>query len=461
MRGAVLFRSTDVWRALGGTESVPSDNVSFTGVSADSRSVQPGDLFVALRGERVDGADFLEDAAARGATGAIVPAGRPLPPVSIEIFPADDPLQALGALATAVRRDRGARVIGITGSSGKTTVKEMVACALSESANVFRTEGNLNSQVGLPLSILSAPPDADVWVLELGASEPGEIERLTAICAPDDAMVTTVGPAHLEAFGDEQAVLREKLALVSGASPDGAVVVGEKPAILSAEASRLRSKVIVAGLGERATYRPELSGMEAERAWFLRDNVHFEVPAGGEHHLRDALMAAAIGEALDHDPLSLARGLSRFRPVGMRSAVQNIGELTVLADCYNANPESFEAAIKFCTTAFRGRRLAAVVGSMLELGAVSEAAHRDIARRLVGADFTLIAGTGEFEPALQSVQARNGTRIVHAPDADAIWERLVAELTGNEVVLVKGSRGVHLERIVERLHERFGDGGDS
>jgi UDP-N-acetylmuramoyl-tripeptide--D-alanyl-D-alanine ligase len=460
MTEPVIFRSDDMRRALDLSDPGAAENRSYTGVSADSRAVQPGHLFVALAGERVDGAEFLEDACARGAAGAIVPHGRELAPVDIELFAVADPLQALGSLASHYRHQQEVRVVGITGTSGKTTVKEMVACALSDSASVYRSEGNLNSQVGLPLSILSAPPGADVWVLELGASEPGEIARLTEICDPDDAIVTTVGPAHLEAFGNQETVLEEKLTLVAGARRDGFVVVGEKPPILAARAVAMRPGAIVAGLGENAAFRPERVGIEAERCWFLRDNIHYEVPVGGEHHLRDALLAVALGDALGSEPLSLATGLARFRPVGMRSAVHKVGELTVLADCYNANPESFEAAIAYCTTAFRGRRLAAVVGSMLELGDASESAHRDIARRLANAGFSLVAATGEFEPAIQAVDSRNGTRIVHAADADAIWDRLASELTGDEVVLVKGSRGVRLERIVERLRERFGGAQD-
>lgn len=452
------LRSEEVRRALGIEAAAEGETRRYTGVSTDSRTVEPGHLFVALEGERVHGADFLPEAAARGATGAIVPARRELAAVELELFRVADPLDALGALAAYRRRACRARVVGITGTSGKTTVKEMIAAALSDSRVVHKTEGNLNSQVGLPLCILAASADADVWVLELGASEPGEIARLAEVTSPDDAVVTTVGPAHLEAFGDEAAVLREKLSLVGAARPGGAVVVGESPPVLPREARRIRPDAVVAGLGEAADYRPQRHGTAAERSWFEREGVRYEVAAGGEHHLRDALIAAALADALGVSPESAARGMAGFRPIGLRGAVEHLGPLTVLADCYNANPESFAAAIDYCTQAFPGRRLAAVVGTMLELGTTSDSAHRLVAERLLDAGFSLIAATGEFETAVREAGgARNGTRIVLAPDADDVWDRLVAELEGDEVVLVKGSRGVRLERIVERLRRRFGN----
>ncbi|MFQ5678832.1 MAG: UDP-N-acetylmuramoyl-tripeptide--D-alanyl-D-alanine ligase [Gemmatimonadota bacterium] len=455
----VLFDSEELRRALG-TERAP--NVagprSYTSVSTDSRTLGAGALFVALPGERREGAEFLAEAARRGAVGAVVPPGREAPELDLEWFPSPEPLRVLGDLAAWHRQRSRARVVGITGSSGKTTVKEMVAAVLSQGRRVHRTAGNRNSLVGLPLTIFEAPPEADAWVLELGASLPGEIARLTAIASPDDAVVTSVGPAHLEAFESERRVLREKLALVEGAAADGAVVVGERPADLVREARLLRPDTRVAGLASGADYRPERFGVEAEGVWFERDGTVYRVPAGGEHHLRDALIAAALGEALGAPPGEIAAGLAAFRPLGMRSSLRRYGSLIVLADCYNANPESFGAAIEYLRTAFPDRRLAAVVGTMLEMGEHEETAHREVLEHLVGAGFDLIAATGAFEEVIPSRPgSRNGTRFLAAGDAEEIWEDLIASLEGDEVLLVKGSRGVRLERIVERLEALFGE----
>ncbi|MDH3732239.1 MAG: UDP-N-acetylmuramoyl-tripeptide--D-alanyl-D-alanine ligase [Gemmatimonadota bacterium] len=428
---------------------------TYTGVSTDSRRVAPGDLFVAIRGERVDGADFLPQAAAAGAAGAIISANGEHPDLSLEYFAVADPVHALGDLASNVRSAASARVIAVTGSSGKTTVKEMLSSALGEACRVYRTEGNLNSQVGLPLTILRAPRAANFWILELGASEPGEIARLTAIAAPDDVVVTTVGPAHLEAFGDEARVMDEKLDLVRGASTDGAVVVGELPVSLARAAREIRPTAIVAGLGPEADYRPDRFEVGPERVWFERSGVRAQVDVGGEHHLRDALMAAAVAEAVDIPLDSVARGLARYRPLGHRGAVRRIGDLTVLADCYNANPESFGAAIAQCRDLYPGRRLAAFVGSMLELGDHEIPAHREVGAALSEAGFSPIAATGCFAPAFDDAALASGG-VVAGEGPDDVWEEFAQALTGDEVVLVKASRGARLERVLDWLEDRFG-----
>ena len=421
---------------------------TYGGVAIDSRRVGPGDLFVALEGERVAGADFLEQASAAGATGAVVPVGREDPELPLEYFAVGDPGDALTRLAAGVRRESDARVVGVTGSSGKTTVKEMIACALSGERRVYRTEGNLNSQIGLPLSILRTPLDADHWVLEIGASEPGEIARLTSLAAPHDVVVTTVGPAHLEAFGDEAGVLEEKLDLVRGASA-GAVVVGEVPEALPAAARKIRPDTIVAGLGEGADFRPERASVAGDRVAFEWGGQSFEVPAGGEHHLRDALMAVAVARAAGVSASSAAAGLAGYRPIGHRGAVLQAGGLTVLADCYNANPESFRAAIAQCRDLYAGRPLAAFVGSMLELGSHEDAAHRAILGELLSAGFENIAATGLFAAA-----AGPDPRVHAAESAERAWPAFADALRGDEVVLVKASRGARLERVLDWLEAR-------
>lgn len=495
---AAVLDSAAVREALG-LSALPAGTPSrrFRGVSTDTRTLEPGALFVALQGERHDAADFLGEAAARGAAGAVVPRGREEPGLELEYFPVADTQRALGELARWRRRRTRARVVGITGSSGKTTVKEMVAAALSGSApagnslrvksaagtgsgsgqtagdgpRVFATPGNLNSLVGLPLTVLNAPEGADIWVLELGSNAPGEIATLTGICEPDHAVVTTVGPAHLEFFGDVPGVLREKLELVRGARPGGSVVVGERPPELAAAARKLRPDAVVAGLDSEADFRPDRHGLSANRVWFERGGVRYEVEVGGMHHLRDALLAAAVADSLGVPAAEAARGLAGFRPLGMRSALRRIGGLTVLVDCYNANPESFDAAIDYLTSAFPDRRRVAIVGTMLEMGDSGPAMHRGVAAALVEADFALVAATGEFAPAAAFLAAKGRTgetrfitpvpldareaREAAAADPETVWPALAEALHGDEVVLVKGSRGVRLERLVTRLERRF------
>lgn len=428
----------------------------FSSVSTDTRDLQPGALFVALRGERFDGADFVELAERLGAAGAVVSDDSDQAPVAFPVFSVPDTTAALGDLARYHRRRCGARVVGVTGSSGKTTVKEMLALAVGTERKVHSTRGNLNNQVGLPLSILSAGEDTDVWVLELGTSEPGEIERLTAITEPDDAVITTVGPAHLEGLGDVSGVLDEKLDLIRGASTRGFAVVGEIPSDLPARARDVRPDVVTAGLGPGSDYRPSEWQVSAEQARFTVEGVDFSVPAGGEHHLRDALIAAAAAAGLGVSPSGVARGLAEYRPVGLRGALIQVDQLTVVADCYNANPESFAAAIRYCSTAFPGRRLAAVTGTMLELGTSESAAHTTVAADMLDAGFGFIVALGAFKDAFQSMPIPEGTEVVYPAAVSDAADELAARLEGDEVLLVKASRGMRLERVIDSL-----TGGDA
>ncbi len=451
------FDGHEVRKALGLAPS--SSRIRFDAVTTDTRQLTRGALFIALRGERFDGHEFLIQAGRKGAVGAVIEEGYTVPDLDLEWFVVPDTIRALGDLARYYRRRCAARVIGVTGSSGKTTVKEMLAGVLGAERSTHATSGNLNNQIGLPLTILDAPPDTEYWVLEMGSNAAGEIARLASIAEPDDALVTTVGPAHLEGFGDEAGVLREKLSLVRAAKLAGSVVVGERPEILGAAAVEIRPDVIVAGLETHSDWHPDRWGFGPDSAWFERAGLRYGIPVGGEHHLRDAVLAAAMAEAVGIGSGAIAEGLAAYHPVGMRGALRQLGRLTLVADCYNANPESFEAAIKYCVSAFPDRRLAAVVGSMLELGSHSAAAHERIARALIEAGFSRIVALGEFRPAFDALSGTaNGTRVTAAAKPSDAVTSLVSDLTGDEVVLVKASRGERLERVVDALAEQFGSG---
>lgn len=452
---SVAFEGHEVRRAIGAVTSTASRR--YDGVAIDSRHVRQGNLFVALEGARVDGFDFLDHAARRGALGAVIPADRTPPELDLEWFPVADTLRALGELARFARRRGGARVIGITGSSGKTTAKEMLSLSLSEDAPTWATPGNLNSLSGLPLAIFGADPDATNWVLEMGSSAPGEISRLSSIAEPNDAIVTTVGAAHLEGLGDIEGVLREKLSLIRAAQPSGKVVVGDLPSRLASAARQIRPDVIVAGLSDDADFRPDAYEVSAESVSFERSGVEFRLHIGGEHNLQDALVAAAMAEALGVSPEAVARGLARFRPLGMRGALVRAGGLTIIADCYNANPESFEAAIRYCETSFPGRPRSAVVASMRELGPDSARAHRDVADRLLEAGFDRIFALGEFQEAFEG--ANNGAdRVSSVASVSEAVAGVASNVAEGEVVLVKASRGERLERVVEGLVKKCGEG---
>ena len=452
---AAHFTASEVRRALG-ISAGPAVAGDFSSVSTDTRDLQPGALFVALRGERFDGAEFVELAERLGAAGAVVAESSEHSARALPLFAVPDTTAALGDLARYYRRRCGARVVGITGSSGKTTVKEMLAHAVGSERRVHSTRGNLNNQVGVPLSILSAEEDAEVWVLELGTSEPGEIERLTEIAEPDDAVITTVGPAHLEGLGDVSGVLEEKLDLIRGAAASGFAVVGELPEVLPARAREVRPDVVTAGLGPASDFRPSGWHVGAEHAAFTLAGMDYAVPVGGEHHLRDALIAAAAATGLGVSPGGVARGLADYRPVGLRGALVQVGQLTIVADCYNANPESFAAAIRYCAESFPGRRLAAVVGSMLELGEAESGAHAEVAADLLSAGFTFVVALGAFGAACEALDPPEDATVLCGADVQAAVEALAGRLEGDELLLVKASRGMRLERVIDSL-----TGGDA
>ncbi len=414
----------------------------FTSVSTDTRHLTPGTLFVALKGDRFDAHDFLKDAEARGATAAVVRRGTPRQP-GLPFFEVDDTLAALGLLARARRRalPAGAPVVAITGSSGKTSAKEMIRATLGARWRVHATTGNLNNLVGVPLTILAAPADTGALVVEAGASVPGEIAALRAIIEASIAVITNVGYAHVEGFGSLAGVMREKLALLGGVP---VAVVGTDPPELAAEARR-RTRTIVAGRAPPAEVRPEAAELDDAGR-----------PVVGLHQVDNAMIALAVAEQAGVDAAAAAERLAAVTlPPGRGSLVQLDG-LTVIDDTYNANPSSMRAALDFAAAyAARHRRpLAVVVGSMLELGAESARLHADVADAVMAVrpPPALVAAVGEFGTAFARHAVTLGPRLLAASDAEALGAALRARLRGNEVVLLKASRGVALERVLAHLH---------
>jgi UDP-N-acetylmuramoyl-tripeptide--D-alanyl-D-alanine ligase len=437
------FRWTDleVRRALGMNPERARPGVEFTGVGSDSRKVEPGQLLVALRGERFDGHDFVPDALARGAAGVVVSRE-----VAVEestlLYPVADTLTALGALARHRRLALKARVVGITGSSGKTTAKELLREALTGSYRVHATAGNLNNRVGLPQTLLAAPSDAQVLVLELGTNEPGEIGILTGIAAPDTGVITTVSETHLE----------------------GVAVVGDEPGALAKRARALLGgrKLLVAGLGAGAD--PELRAYHARadelgryRFRWMGEAVELQLP--GRHSVRNALLALAVAHALGVPPREAARRVRRARPWGMRSELRTLGGLTLLVDCYNANPQSVRAALDLLVATQRLGPRVAVLGSMLELGERTQLLHREALEDALARPLDLVLATGLFAEAARWVELPvGGPELLAAPSLEEAGDLLMQRLGGTEVVLLKASRGVAMERLVPRLEERFGPG---
>ena len=441
---------------------------SYPAVGTDTRTLREGALFVALRGENFDGHDFLAEAAAKGARAAVVdriPDDAP----PLRYYRVPDTLMALGRLGRYHRRELAGRVAAITGSNGKTTTKEMARAVLATRFATHATTGNLNNLIGAPLTLLDAREEAEALVVEIGTNAPGEIARLAELVEADVGVITAVAESHLEGLGTLEGVLREKTSLLSRLRPGGVAIVADEPASLPARARSLTRNVRVAGWTDRADADLRASDLRIDDdgtvrfRWQGRDVV---LPFGGAAHVRNALLALALGLEWGVDPDAAVAALAGLEPPKLRGELRSFGALRVLVDCYNANPASLEAAVETLTRMPRRGGRVAVVGSMLELGAHSPALHRRSAERLVDAELDRIVATGLFVPAFESLRASLSgargealdARLVLAEDPLDAFEPMAAGMTGDEVVLLKGSRGVALERLLPKLEARFGGG---
>lgn len=448
----------DVRKALGLRVELADADVAYTAVSTDSRTLEPGALYVALTGERFDGHDFVADAVAAGASGVVV--SKPVPAArDVRTYPVDDTLVALGALAAHRRTRLDCPVVAITGSAGKTTTKDLLAAALRRTHRVHATRGNRNNRVGVPLTLLDAPSDAEVVVLELGTNEPGEIGTLTAIARPDGAVLTTVGESHLERLGSVEGVLQEKLDILRGLVEHGFAVVGDEPPALPAAAREIVPGARVAGWSERADRDLRAEGAEAGSDGRYRFSWHgheVHVPMPGRHAVVNALLALAVAEWLGVSPEAAVRGLEGARTADMRGQLRNVGGLTLLVDCYNANPQSVRAALALLEEIRTPAPKVAVLGSMLELGEASDRLHDEVLADAVGRDIGLVVATGAFSDAAARVDRDDDERILAATTWREAYAFLRERLRGDEYILLKASRGIALEGVLPLLEADFG-----
>jgi UDP-N-acetylmuramoyl-tripeptide--D-alanyl-D-alanine ligase len=422
----------------------------FSTVSTDTRTIAPGALFVALSGERFDGHDYLPAAAAAGAIAAIVRRGTPRV-AGLLLFEVEDTLRAFGALARARRRKLSGPVIAVTGTNGKTSTKEMLSAVLTTRFRTYATRANLNNLVGVPLTILEAPEGTEALVVEAGANLPGEIARYREIIEPSVSIVTNAVAGHLEGFGSLEAVLQEKVSLTTDVP---LAIVGVDPPALAEEARRRARRVRTAALRNADLIPEGVTLDEAARPVISVRGQTFVLAARGLHQADNAMRVWAAGEALGLEAGAMARALEAFSiPEGRGDLIEE-GCLTILNDCYNANPQSFRAAIATAAAIKGTRRLVFVAGTMRELGQDSAELHRQISDALIALNPDLLAAVGEFVAPLESRADVLGDRLVTAPDAVALGPLLAGRLQGNELVVLKASRGVALERIIPALKSR-------
>lgn len=431
------------------------------GYSIDSRTIQPGELFFAVKGERFDGHDFVDQALSAGAVAAVVRKDhQPGYPARSGLLAVDDTLIALQTLATAVRKLWGKVAIGITGSVGKTTTKEAIAHLLSVRHRVHRTKGNFNNHFGLPLGLLTLEPEYDLSVIEMGMSHAGEIAALARIAQPNEGVVTTVAPVHLEFFDSIAGIARAKYELIEALPAHGTAILNADDEYVCQFGRDFKGKVILFGLKATADVRAEniqVVGAEGTRFDLVCQGVRQPVhsPLLGQHNVYNVLAAAAV--ALEHGTTAsdIAAALPTLEAADKRGQVVQVGNVAVLYDCYNSSPKALMAAVD-TLSAMPARRRIAVAGEMLELGKSGEQLHRDCGRYIAGKKLDFLLGVRGLAKTMVEAATGAGMKaeFVATPEAAGDW--LAREAHDGDVVLLKASRGVKLEKALETWQQKKG-----
>ncbi|MCP8971255.1 UDP-N-acetylmuramoyl-tripeptide--D-alanyl-D-alanine ligase [Ectobacillus ponti] len=431
------------------------------GVSIDTRSIGPGMLYVPIRGERFDGHSFAGAAVENGAAAMLWQKDAPQPPAGIPVILVDDTLQALQQLAKAYLQELSVKVIGVTGSNGKTTVKDMVTSLLATTYKVQKTEGNFNNHIGLPLTILRLEEDTEVAVLEMGMSAFGEIEFLTKLAQPHAAIITNIGESHMQDLGSRAGIARAKLEIVLGLQENGLFVYsGDEPLLAErVKDLELPGPVITFGEGETNDFYPSQVQFRADGMAFCipqEPELEFFVPVLGKHNVYNALACMAVARHFGVTWENIQLGLSQLEMTKMRLEIIKLPDgLTIINDAYNASPTSMKAAIALLGELNGYARKIAVLGDMLELGDYEEQFHYEVGASIPEAvDYVYTYGNLARQIADGAAQRLTGSRVKTYMDKEELARDLKELVQPDDVVLVKASRGMRLEDVIQNL-QRF------
>jgi UDP-N-acetylmuramoyl-tripeptide--D-alanyl-D-alanine ligase len=437
-------------------------------VSTDSRTVQPGDCFFAITGPNFDGHNFLADAFAKGASCAVV--SKDITPDKFPgktVLRVNNTVEALGRLAASYRKNCNFKVVAITGSVGKTTTRQIAYHVLSKRFKPFQSLKNFNNFIGLPLSILAASPEHQILVLELATNKPGEIEYLSRIASPDIALITNVHPVHLAGLGSIEKIAEEKLSIVKGLRPDGVLILNaDFPSLLasaslveagldSARKAKLSFKTFACSTS--ADFSAQNIYVGPFSSSFAIDDVTVEIPLPGRGNVENTLAAWAICSSLGTSIRDFADALKTISPVSMRTEMLQIGSLTVISDCYNANPASMNNALDILATLAKKEehRAVFICGDMAELGSQAEKFHIVLGRHIANAGVSLLITLGNLA-ALAADAAKRKNPVLQTRcfiDPAELCNNLHQLIRDSDIILVKGSRINKLEMVVEKLKE--------
>ncbi len=438
---------------------------SFVGVSTDSRAIEPRQLFIALKGERVDGHRFIDQAVARGAAGVVSETdfadGLTLP-ANVALVAVRNTHEAMLTMAQRYLDSVPARRIGISGSNGKTTTKEYTFHMLSAVASdVYRSPGNYNNLYGIPMALFAMPQKTKLAVLEMGISVPGEMARLAAVVRPQVVAITNVSPTHLEFLGSVEAVAREKLSLIAKAGADVPLIINADDDLLVRETKKIRPAYVSFGIERDATFRPDaITRGEDGTINVTIENNRFCLPLFGQYQVYNLLAAYAVTRTLGYDFDDIDTTGIEFSTAPWRGETIVSGGVTFIADCYNANPDSVMAGLKsFAARSGRGRRIV-VLGDMLELGERQDEYHRQAGRNLAAYPFDLVVLVGPLARYIADGAREAGVapgRIRRYDDARTCADDMIAYLHEDDLVYLKGSRRIGLETIVTTWQNKQGD----
>jgi UDP-N-acetylmuramoyl-tripeptide--D-alanyl-D-alanine ligase len=424
-------------------------------VCTDTRTLKAGDLFVALRGEKFDAHTFVAEAAKRGAAGALVEEYPAELPPGFAVIQVKDTLVALQRLAAEYRRSLDIQVIGLTGSNGKTSTKDLTASVLGENFQVTKTEGNLNNHIGVPLTLLRARGSDQIGVFEMGMNHAGEIAPLAAMAAPEVGIITNVGMAHIEFLGSRENIAQEKGMLAEALPPSGTLILSAHDDFSDSIAARTKADVVLAGIEKGEVQASELQAHAGGTKFKLKADgktAEADLSVPGEHMVRNACLAVAAGRVFGLSLEECATGLSKLRLTKGRLEQKLVRGIHILDDTYNANPDSVAAALRtLASMPAVGRRIA-VLGRMGELGAEAENGHRLVGEVAAQAHVDIVIGVGEEAKWITEAAWRGGVeKVVHVESTEEATKILRELARPGDLVLIKGSRSARMERIVEGL----------
>ena len=448
-----MFTLGEIGEFLGAlTEGAPgARQIPIKGVKIDSREVNEGDLFVAVKGQNLDGHEFISQAFAKGAFAAVIAKSftSNSPKENEILLRVDDTLYALGEIAKYYRDKAYAKVIAVTGSNGKTTAKNMIYAVISNHAKAIKSQGNFNNLYGLPLSIFGLSEDTEYAVFELGMSRSGEISRLGEIASPDIGVITNIGPVHLEFFKDLRDIASAKLELVERIKTGGVIIINGDDELLKSRDEINKLKSIKFGLSyNNDIYPTDLSFDNNQFPSFKIDGAEISLRYPGIHNVYNALAAYSVAVAEGIEKSLAAEALNRLKPEGLRSRVIDKSGISFFIDCYNANPVSMKYAIDtLAAMECNGRRIA-VLGDMLELGESSDRFHREIGKHAKKAGLDILLGFGEFAHGIVEEFGKGGE---HFKEKTELISHLKKILGSGDLILFKGSRGMALEEIADNI----------